>query len=291
MGRSALSAPARRHRAPPAGALVSRVDRQPGGPGVAVVGSRAASPYAVQVAERLAADLASRGAVVVSGLARGGDSAAHRGALEVAGLTIGVLGSGIDVIYPIEHRSLSEAVVRHGALVSELPPGTPPRALHFPARNRIISGLSYAVVVVEASARSGSLTTARLGLEQGREVMAVPGSVLTGRNRGAHGLLKDGAKVVEAVDDIVEELQGLTGRLQRDGRVGPPGSAPTAPLDGSPDPITVAMSPGEAQNLDELALASGVESPKVLRRLLQLELEGQVTRLAGGRFVWHPRKW
>ena len=156
-------------------------------PSVAIVGSRAGSPYALEVARRLGADLVERGVTVVGGLARGVDSAAHRGAL-------------------------AAAITTDGARVSELVPGTPPRAEHFPARNRIISGLSLAILVIEASERSGSLITARCGLEQGREVMAVPGSILTGRNRGAHALLRDGAKVVETVDDNL-------GRDQADDRV------------------------------------------------------------------------
>ena len=143
---------------------------------------------------------------VVSGLARGVDSAAHRGVLDAGGRTIAVLGSGVDVVYPPEHADLADGIVRRGLLVSELPPGTTPRPKYFPLRNRLISGLSRAVVVVEASERSGSLITARLALEQGREVMAVPGNVLSGRNRGAHALLRDGARIVETADDVCEEL-------------------------------------------------------------------------------------
>src|SRR5262249_41019651 len=153
--------------------------------------------YACSVAERLAADLASRRIVVVSGLARGVDAAAHEGALSVGGPTVAVLGSGADVVYPREHAALAAAVAREGALISELEPGTPPRPMFFPQRNRIISGLARAVVVVEAGERSGSLITARFALEQGRDVLAVPGNVLSGRNRGGHRLLRDGAKIVE----------------------------------------------------------------------------------------------
>ena len=175
--------------------------------GVAIVGSRAGSAYAIDVGRELGSGLAQHGVTVVSGLARGVDSAAHRGALAVGGRTVGVLGSGVDIVYPPEHTGLARDVIRRGALVSELPPGTTPRPAYFPQRNRLISGLSRAVVVVEASKRSGSLITARLALEQGREVMAVPGNVLSGRNRGAHALLKDGAKVVEDVDDILDEIR------------------------------------------------------------------------------------
>src|SRR5436309_5889064 len=172
---------------------------------VAIVGSRAATAYGLAVAERLAADLAARGVAVVSGLARGVDSAAHRGALST-GATIAVLGSGVDVVYPPEHGALAREIEAAGAIVSELVPGTPPHKVFFPRRNRIISGLSRAVVVIEAGEKSGSLITARCALEQGREVLAVPGNVLTGRNRGAHALLRDGATIVESVEDILQEL-------------------------------------------------------------------------------------
>ncbi|MCA1651791.1 MAG: DNA-processing protein DprA, partial [Acidobacteria bacterium] len=175
-------------------------------PGVAIVGSRAATPYALQVGGRLSAELAERGLVVASGLARGVDSAAHRGCLDAGGVTVAVLGSGVDRIYPAEHTDLAASISKHGVLVSELGPGAAPLSEHFPLRNRIISGISLAVVVVEACEKSGSLITARCALDQGRDVMAVPGSVLSGRNRGSHGLLKDGAKVVETADDILEEL-------------------------------------------------------------------------------------
>src|SRR6202166_3837903 len=175
-------------------------------PSVALVGSRAGSPYALAVAGRLAADLTARGLVVVSGLARGVDSAAHRGALGAGGATIAVLGSGADVVYPSEHRALADEIARTGAVMSELAPGTRPLSIFFPMRNRIISGLSRAVVVIEAGEKSGSLITARCALEQGRDVLAVPGNVLNGRNRGAHALLRDGAKIVEDADDILEEL-------------------------------------------------------------------------------------
>ena len=179
-------------------------------PCVAIVGSRAASTYGVRMAEQLAADLARAGITVVSGLARGVDSAAHRGALAAGpggGRTVAILGSGVDVIYPPEHEALAPQILdAHGALVSEVPPGSPPRRGNFPRRNRLISGVSLAVVVVEASDRSGSLQTARCALEQGREVLAVPGPVVGERFRGSHGLLRDGAKLVESASDILEEL-------------------------------------------------------------------------------------
>ena len=246
-----------------------------GGPAVAVVGSRAASPYALEVAERLGSDLAARGVTVVSGLARGVDSAAHRGALAGGGKTIAVLGSGVDVIYPAEHDALAEAIRARGAVISELAPGTPPRPFHFPRRNRLISGLSLAVVVVEASEDSGSLITAECALEQGRDVMAVPGSVLSGRNRGSHALLKDGAKVVESADDVLEELQ-----------VAWPAEASASAADRpTDDPVLRHMTAGDAFDLDGLAQASGIDRVKLLTRLLELELAGAVRRVGGGRFV------
>ncbi len=244
-------------------------------PTVAIVGSRVATPYALDVAARLAAGLAGRGVVVASGLARGADSAAHTGCLEGGGATTAVLGSGFDHIYPAEHRDLAEDIARTGVVVSELAPSAVPLREHFPLRNRIISGISLAVVVVEASEKSGSLITARCALEQGRDVMAVPGSVLTGRNRGSHSLLKDGAKVVESVDDILEEIGWRPGALT-------PGS------DRKPfteDALLAAMEPGEVYGLDRLVAATAIGPAKLLPRLMELELLGRVTSVGGGRFA------
>ena len=248
-------------------------------PAVAIVGSRAASAVALETAARLAADLAARGIVVVSGLARGVDSAAHRGALG-AGRTIAVLGSGVDCVYPREHTALARQIAGDGLVLSEYPPGTPPLAFHFPMRNRLISGLSRAVVVIEASEQSGSLITAACALEQGREVMAVPGNVLSGRSRGAHALIRDGAKIVECADDIVEEL-GWAGapagpRSERSTR-----TAATT----SGDPLLRLMRAGEAYDLDGLASSAGVDGVRLLPRLLDLELQGLVRRVEGGRFM------
>ena len=247
-------------------------------PSVAIVGSRAASPYALAVAERLASDLASHGLVVVSGLARGVDSAAHRGALAVGGSTIAVLGSGADVIYPGEHVSLARDIEQRGVVMSELVPGTPPHPRFFPLRNRIISGLSRAVVVIEAGEKSGSLITAREALEQGRDVLAVPGNILSGRNRGAHALLKDGAKIVESADDILEELGFCAGRAAT-----PPGAHPRTAR--APDPLLACLVPGEASDLDVIAERSGLSPARLLPRLFELELSGFVRRAGGGRFV------
>lgn len=248
-------------------------------PAVAIVGSRAASPVGREMAGQLAADLAGRGITIVSGLARGVDSAAHRGAL-ARGKTIAVLGSGVDVIYPPEHAALADAVAEQGLVVSEYPPGTPPHKGRFPMRNRIISGLSRAVVIIEAHERSGSLITARWALDQGRDVMAVPGNPLTGRSRGAHALIRDGAKIVECADDILEEL-GLA-RLAAGADVS---VANVGRSVGCEDRLLGAMTPGESYDLDALSDRSGLSGARLLPRLLDLELRGLVRRIAGGRFM------
>ena len=241
---------------------------------VAIVGARAASAYALSVAERLGSDLAAAGLTIVSGLARGVDSAAHRGALAAGGVTVGVLGSGADVMYPPEHAALARDMARQGAVISEAIPGAPPQAYLFPRRNRIISGLSRAVVVIEAGEKSGSLITARSALEQGRDVLAVPGNVLTGRNRGAHALLRDGAKIVESADDILEEL-GMP----------PVGSAAGARAHAAGDPLLACFTPGEPADLDAISERSGLSPARLLPRLFELELSGAVARVGGGRFV------
>jgi DNA processing protein len=245
-------------------------------PAVAIVGSRVATPYGLEAASTLAGDLAGAGVLVVSGLARGVDSAAHRAALAAGGETVAVLGSGIDIIYPPEHRGLAAEVSGHGAVLSELPPGVPPHRRHFPARNRLISGLSLAVVVVEAAERSGSLITAGLALEQGRAVMAVPGSVLSGRHRGSHALIRDGAAVVESAEDVLAELRVSSLRSVA-------GTSAAGP--GAPHPIAAWMTAGEAYDLDEIGRQTGLAPSMLLPRLLDLELHGAIRRVDGGRFV------
>jgi DNA processing protein len=223
--------------------------------------------------------VAAAGIVVVSGLARGVDSVAHRAALRT-GRTIAVLGSGLDRVYPAEHQELARAIALDGLVVSEFPPGAPPLPHHFPMRNRLISGLSSAVVVIEASENSGSLITASCALEQGREVMAVPGNVLSGRNTGGHALLRDGAKIVETADDIVRELgwlDGATSGLER--------QISSCRDTVSGDPLIAEMTPGQPYDVDELTALSGLEPKRLLPRLLDLELRGLVRRAGGGRFL------
>ena len=244
-------------------------------PAVAIVGSRAGSPYAREVAFRLASDLASCGVTVASGLARGVDAAAHRGALAAGGPTIGVPGCGVDVVYPPEHGDLLRAVAAAGAVAGELAPGEPPRAFHFPRRNRLISGLSLAVVVVEASERSGSLITARCAAEQGRDVMAVPGNVLAGRSRGAHALIRDGARIVESVDDILEEIRPGLRDAVADGGGG------DVPED---DPLLRRMDRGETYDLDELGELTRLDQATLASRVVELEMQGRIARSDSGRF-------
>ena len=248
-------------------------------PAVAIVGSRGASPYALAVAEQLAGDLAARGMVIVSGLARGVDSAAHRGALSAGGLTIAVLGSGVDVVYPPEHAALAGANRRQRRRDQRADPRNAPQQWFFPLRNRIISGLSRAVVVIEAGEKSGSLITARCALDQGRDVLAVPGNILIGRNRGAHALLRDGARIVESADDILEELGVGPTPFQR-------AAAPVRPRRRGPSrPCSRVPGAGRGVNLDEISERSGLQPPRLLPRLFELELQGFVRRAGGGRFV------
>jgi DNA processing protein len=185
-------------------------------------------------------------------------------------------------MYPPEHEELAVAMARRGAVVTEFAPGVEPLPQHFPLRNRIISGLVRVLVVVEAAERSGSLITARLALEQGREVMAVPGPVLSGRNRGAHALIRDGAKLVEIVDDILDEFPDLTPVR--------PESIPGPDVPVETD-LTAAMQPGEPCSVDELASRTGLEPGRLLAGLLELELAGRVSRAGGGRFILASRKW
>jgi DNA processing protein len=250
-------------------------------PSVAIVGSREATPVGLAVARKIGREVAEAGLTVVSGMARGIDAAAHAGALEAAGgRTIAVLGCGADVVYPLGHRALVESVTGAGAIVSELPPGTPPLPQHFPLRNRIISGLTRGVVVVEATERSGSLITARAALEQGRDVLAVPGGIASGQHRGCHRLIKEGARLVESVDDILDQVGWR--------RPGGSGARPRQGLGYKSlcyNDLSTLMAAGEPYALDDLVERTGRTVPEILAELADLELAGKVTRMPGGGFV------
>lgn len=270
---------------------------------VAIIGSRRASQPGIEIAYRLASDLGGAGVAVISGLARGCDGAAHRGALDGGGVTVAVLGSGADIVYPPEHDSLAHRIVSGGgAVISECPPGAPPLPMHFPMRNRIISGLSRGVVVIEAGEKSGSLITAACAAEQGREVMVVPGPVLAGRNRGGHQLIRDGAALVENAEDVIAVLLGAGGGVQ----VGAQHAAPVlefgqhAPgsdcqppaadclLQGSQPPgdtVLDVLEIDDPQDLDRICARTGLSPSEVLARLSTFELSGQVVRHPGGLFV------
>lgn len=245
---------------------------------IAIVGSRAASTYGRTMAKELARGLAERGVTIVSGLARGVDAEAHRTTLVAGGRTIAVLGSGIDVIYPSEHRGLAEDITKSGAVVSEFSLGTKPEAMHFPYRNRVISGLTLGTVVVEATEKSGSLITARCAVEQNREVFAVPGNVTTGRNRGPHRLIKEGAKLVENVDDILSEIAPTL--------VAPPPTSASPAIALEPDEERLlGILEGEPVHVDLVIAKSGLSAARVLELLLGLELKGIVTQLPGTHFA------
>ncbi len=268
---------------------------------VAVVGSRLASVYGRYTTEKISRELALQGITIVSGLARGIDAAAHRGALAGKGRTIAVLGCGLDTVYPPENEELAGAVAAHGALISEFPFGTPPNAPNFPSRNRIISGISLGVVVVEAGEKSGSLITARIAAEQGRSVFAVPGEIGAAGSRGTHRLIKQGAMLMENVEDILEEI------LPQAGGSAVVSNAPPVPLRmDAPacDPEKTAASlPTEAAGLgdqeqrllslitsrpvdiDTLIASSGLTAQEVLNALLILELRGFIRRMPGKQFL------
>jgi DNA processing protein len=279
---------------------------------IAIVGARAASDIGRRMAQRLGLELAAKGFTVVSGLARGIDGEAHQGALDAHGVTIAVLGCGVDVIYPGEHRKLAEAIIAGGgALISELPIGTQPLAENFPTRNRILSGLCLGVVIVEAAEKSGSLITARMALEQDRQVFAVPGSPLSGKTRGSNRLLKEGAKLVECVEDVIEELapQMATPRAAIRPPEPPAATILTSPTSNTSTRVELAplvqaaevaktlgaatdsavtisnnLKDSERLHVDSIIESSGLNAQTVLRLLLELELEGRVTQHPGKLF-------
>lgn len=257
-------------------------------PGLAMVGSRNPTHQGRETAEAFAAALSRMGLVITSGLAMGVDAAAHRGALRAGGPTVAVLGCGPDIIYPKSNTEIAERIPGQGCLVSEFPPGTGPRRSHFPRRNRIIAALSLGTLVVEAALRSGSLITARLAAEQGREVFAVPGSIHNPLARGCHRLIRAGAKLVESTDDIFEELRSLS-LLEPTGDAGE--NRPSETPDGDrteTDPayrslleaVDYAPTP-----VDRIVERSGLTAADVSSMLLMLEMEGRVESAPGGRYT------
>jgi DNA processing protein len=249
-------------------------------PCLAIVGARNASAAAVKLARMFAGELAEAGFAVVSGLARGIDGAAHQASL--AGGTIGVIASGIDIAYPPEHAELQEAIAGQGLLLAEQPPGTEPLARHFPSRNRIIAGLATATLVVEAAPKSGSLITARLAAEAGREVLAVPGSPLDSRSKGCNQLIRDGATLVQSTADVIEALTGFDGQPRNSLREVAASWGGADERDKDPADIAGLLTTAPVA-VDELVRQSGASAGAVQLALLELELVGSLVRHAGGR--------
>lgn len=248
---------------------------------VAIIGSRRASDWGLRMTRDLAEEMVRHGIAVVSGMARGADSASHRGAIKGGGRTLAVLGCGVDRVYPPENKGLMEKIIEYGAVISELPIGTLPEGVNFPARNRIISGLSLGVVIVEAQINSGSLITARLALEQGREVFAVPGNVLDRRSRGTNKLIKEGAKLVESARDIIEEIL--------------PQVAPKEPvqkrMDFSPDESTVfRLLENGPTHIDTIIKQTGLNPGVLSNVLLSMELSGIIEQLPGNFYI-EKKRW
>ncbi|RLA34183.1 MAG: DNA-protecting protein DprA [Gammaproteobacteria bacterium] len=253
-------------------------------PALAIVGSRNPTRGGRQNAYEFAKHLGRSGFCIVSGLAQGIDAAAHEGALDADAMTVAFLGHGIDRIYPAENRELAHRIAAGGALCSEYPLGSPPRKEHFPRRNRLISGLSLGTLVVEAAKRSGSLISARLAGEQGREIFAIPGSIHNPMSRGCHQLIRQGAKLVESADDIVSELGPMVGHLMQNATTDAPETSSSKHHDPDYEKLlqTLSYDPASA---DELAEQSGLTIDQVSSMLLILELEKKIEAQAGGRYA------
>jgi DNA processing protein len=257
---------------------------------LAVVGSRNPTPQGAANARLFAKAMAQAGLSIVSGLALGVDGAAHAGALDAAesadgaGLTVAVVGTGLDRVYPKAHRDLAHRIARHGMLISEYPLGTPPLNANFPKRNRLIAGLSNGTLVVEAALKSGSLITARLTIEQGKEVFAIPGSIHAAQSRGCHALIKQGAKLVESAQDILDELQWpLTTQASASGTTSEPDNPDDLPGHAPDDALLKALG-FDPVGLDALQARCGLDTADLQAQLMGLELDGKVARLPGGLF-------
>ncbi len=259
-------------------------------PCVAVVGTRKPTVYGLQMAQGITSDLGRRGISIVSGLARGIDAAAHRGCLEGNGKTIAVLGCGIDIVYPNEHRQLTQKILERGLLISEFTPGTSPAPQNFPVRNRIISGLSLAVLIVEASEYSGSLITARLALEQNREILAIPGNLTTPQSFGPNYLIKQGAKLVQSWRDVVEELSSELRHeifMKEDARL--PHVPQLELLSGEESKLLEQLKADEAIQFDKIYRSGNLDLPHLSDLLLNLEMRGFVRQLPGNLYVKIPK--
>jgi DNA processing protein len=256
---------------------------------VAIVGARNASALGMKLARQIALDLGAANLLVASGMARGIDSAAHEGAMKTG--TVAVVAGGVDVVYPPENQALYDQIRREGAILSEMALGAAPQARHFPRRNRLISGLSRGVVVIEAAEGSGSLITANYALEQGREVFAVPGSPLDPRARGANRLIRDGATLTESAQDVISTLAPILGRAFQEPAPAAPETLPADPHDLEADADRVRMLVEERLgpapvDVDELIRQCGAPAPAVLTALLELELAGRIERHPGNRVSW-----
>lgn len=252
---------------------------------LAIVGSRNPSSSGRESAYAFAEYLASGDLIITSGLAMGIDAAAHQGALAGGGKTIAVVGTGLDRVYPAKHRDLAHQIVEKGALVSEFPLGTPPKAENFPRRNRIISGLSLGTMVVEAAIRSGSLITARMAMEQGREVFAMPGSIHNPLARGCHRLIREGAKLVESAEDIIEELGALAGVKPMQNDIKSTDKPTNLPKKDPEYQLLFEKMGFDPIHIDALISRSGLTADVVSSMLLMLELQGQVASLPGGQYI------
>jgi DNA processing protein len=258
-------------------------------PAIAIVGSRRCSTYGRNVAEKLSRELAERGVTIVSGLARGIDSAAHRGAIEGRGLTVAVMGTGLDGVYPKENRKLAARIVEQGALVTEFPLSTPPVSQNFPFRNRVISGLAFGVMVVEGAERSGSLITARLAYEQGRDVFAVPGNITSAKSFGPNYLIKDGAKLVQTWRDVVEELPADTKAPILSAERGETRTKQVVmdevALSDSERRVLKMLNTDEPVHIDQLISRAGLSSGELMGALLKLEMTDRIRQLPGKCFA------
>lgn len=284
------------HNAPGYPALLKQIDDAPPilftrgntsllcGPQLAMVGSRNASPGGLKTARAFAADFSSAGLSITSGLATGIDTAAHNGALEEIGRTIAVVATGLDEVYPRSNLQLARSIVKKGCMISEFPPKTPARRAHFPQRNRLISGLSLGVLIVEADTRSGSLITARMAGEQGREIFAIPGSIHSPTSRGCHQLIRQGAKLVETTADVLLEIKtGL--EIELNAAQNNPTDTPPEEKNLDPEAIKVLNQVDFAPTrLEDIAIHSNLSVELVLSKLLQLELAGKISPLPGGQY-------